>query len=467
MKEHARPYSTAVRPESATGGIMFGSVLRLAWLALLTALFPIAAPPAQAQSIGDAIDHEAKAIESKLIAWRRDIHQNPELGNREFRTSALVAEHLKKLGYDVREKVGHTGVVAVLKGGKPGPVVALRADMDALPVTEEVDLPFASKVRTTWRGKETGVMHACGHDAHTAILMAAAEVFSKLRSELPGTVKLIFQPAEEGAPPGEEGGARLMIKEGALDNPRPEVIFGLHVTSPGRTGAVFYRPGASMAGSDSFRIIVKGKGTHGARPWGGVDPIVIAAQIILGLQTIESRQVDVTSEPSVLTIGMIQAGTRHNIIPDKAEMDGTLRTFNIEMRDFIKRRVTETSEAIAKSGGGEATVEWISEGYIPLINNVALTQRMVPTLQRVAGKENVIEASRRTSSEDFSFYAREIPGFFFHVGMAPPNTPVTLAATNHSPRFQIDEDGLLKGLRYMLHVTFDYMSSGGAGKKTD
>ena len=445
---------------------MLGCSRRWYRLALLAVTYVFVATPAGAQSISEAIDREAKAVEAKLIAWRRDIHQNPELGNREFRTSALVAEHLKKLGYEVREKVAHTGVVAVLKGGKPGPVVALRADMDALPVTEEVDLPFASKVRTTWRGKETGVMHACGHDAHTAILMAAAEVFAKLRDELPGTVKLIFQPAEEGPPAGEEGGARLMIQQGVLQNPAPEVIFGLHVAAPGRTGAVFYRPGASMAGSDSFRITVIGKGTHGARPWGGVDPIVIAAQIILGLQTIQSRQVDVTSEPSVLTIGMIQAGTRHNIIPDKAEMDGTLRTFNVEMRDFIKRRVGETAEAIAKSGGGEAKVQWASEGYIPLINNPALTHRMLPTLQRVAGKANVIEVPRRTGAEDFSFYAQEIPGFFFHVGVTPPSVPMALAASNHSPRFQVDEDGLLQGLRYLTHVAFDYMSSGGA-KKTD
>ena len=441
------------------------ALLRLVMICSVVALAAIvfSVQPATAESLGEAIDREAKALETKLIAWRRDIHQNPELGNREFRTSALVAERLRQLGYEVREKVAHTGIVAVLKGSKPGPVVALRADMDALPVTEEVDLPFASKVRTNWRGRETGVMHACGHDAHTAILMAAAEVLAKLRSELPGTIKLIFQPAEKGPPQGEEGGARLMIKEGALDNPRPEVIFGLHVTAPGRTGTVYYRPGATMAGSDAFRITVKGKGTHAARPWTGVDPIVIAAQIILGLQTIESRQVDVTAEPSVLTVGLIQAGTRHNIIPDKAEMAGTLRTFDLEMRDFIMRRVKESAEAIARSGGGEATVEWVSDGYIPLINNIALTHRLVPTLQRIGGKENVIEASRRTTAEDFSFYAQEIPGFFFHVGMAPPSVPVALVAANHLPRFQIDEDGLLKALRYMLHVTADYM--GGAGKK--
>jgi amidohydrolase len=313
---------------------------------------------AVAEPVRDALDREAKAIEAKMIGWRRDIHQHPELGNREFRTAGLVAEHLRKLGYEVREKVAHTGVVAVLKGGRPGPVVALRADMDALPVTEEVDLPFASKAKTTWRGQQVGVMHACGHDAHVAILMAAAEIFANLRSELPGTVKLIFQPAEEGPPPGEEGGARLMIKEGALENPKPDAIFGLHVSTFARTGTIGYRAGQRSAGSDTFRITVKGRQTHGARPWDGVDPIVIAAQIVLGLQTIQSRQVNVTTDPSVLTVAIFNAGNRFNIIPDKAELEGTLRTYSLETRDFIKRRVNETAEAIAKSGGGEAVVEW-------------------------------------------------------------------------------------------------------------
>jgi amidohydrolase len=429
---------------------------RFAVVAVAVASLPAGA--ASGQSLGAAIDRETQAIESKMIAWRRDIHQHPELGNREFRTSALVAAHLKKLGYEVREKVAHTGVVAVLKGAKPGPVIALRADMDALPVTEEVDLPFASKVRTTWRGQETGVMHACGHDGHTAILMAAAEVFANLRGDLPGTVKLIFQPAEEGLPPGEEGGARLMIKEGALENPRPEAIFGLHLASPAAPGTIMYRAGAVMAGSDTFRITVKGRQTHGARPWAGVDPIVLAAQIIVGLQTIQSRQVDVTSDPSVLTVGILNAGNRANIIPDKAEMEGTLRTFNLEMRDFIMRRVKETAEAIARSGGGDATTEWISDGYIPLLNDVALTQRMVPTLQRVAGARNVIEIKPRTPAEDFSFYAREIPALFFFVGITPPDMPPTMVAINHSPRFRMDESGLLTGLRAMLHVSFDYLS---------
>ena len=435
--------------------------MKLTRSAILTlAIFVVASgSPSHADTIGDAIDQQAKAVEAKMIAWRRDIHQNPELGNREFRTSALVVEHLRKLGYEVRDKVAHTGVVAVLKGGKPGPVIAFRADMDALPVTEEVDLPFASKVRATWQGRETGVMHACGHDAHTAILMAAAEVFAKLRSELPGTVKLIFQPAEEGPPLGEEGGARLMIKEGALENPKPEAIFGLHVTAPGPSGAIFYRAGEYMAGSDTFRITVKGRGTHGARPWAGVDPIVLASQIVLGLQTIESRQADVTSSPSVLTVGMFNAGNRSNIIVDKAELVGTLRTFNPDMREFIMRRVNETAELIAKSGGGDASVEWRTDGAIPLINSAELTNRMLPTLRRVVGVGKTLESNPRTASEDFSYYAKEIPAMFYHVGATPPGILASLVATNHSPRFQIDESGLLPALRATVHLAFDYSAT--------
>jgi len=319
---------------------------------LLTLVASAERSSSYADVLRDAIDQQAKAVENKMIAWRRDIHEHPELGNREFRTSALVAEHLKSLGYEVREKVAHTGVIAVLKGGKPGPVIAFRADMDALPVTEEVDLPFASKIKAMWDGRETGVMHACGHDAHTAILMAAAEVFARMRGELPGMVKLIFQPAEETPPPGEEGGAALMIKEGALDNPRPDAIFGLHVIAPAPAGIILYRAGATMAGADFFRITVRGRGTHGAMPWQGVDPIVLASQIVLALQTIQSRQVDVTSAPSVLTIGSLHAGNRSNIISDKAEMEGTLRTFDLKMRSFIKQRVTETAELIATADSG-------------------------------------------------------------------------------------------------------------------
>jgi amidohydrolase len=426
----------------------------------LAALLLAAHGQAREEGVGDAIERETAAIEARMIAWRRDIHAHPELGNREFRTSAMVAEHLRKLGYEVREKVAHTGVVAVLKGGKPGRVVALRADMDALPVAEEVDLPFASKARTTWRGQEVGVMHACGHDAHTAILMAAAEVFAKLRNDLPGTVKLIFQPAEEGLPPGEEGGARLMLKEGAFENPKPDVVFGLHVVSTGRTGTIGYRTGAMLAGENSFRITVMGRQTHGAEPWRGVDPIVIGAQIVLGLQTIESRQVNVTTDASVLTVGIFNSGNRSNIVPDKAELEGTLRTFSTETRDFIMRRVKETAEGIARSAGGDAEVLWVTDGYIPLVNNAALAQQMAPTLKRVVGADKVIEVQRRTVAEDFSFFAQEVPGLFFLVGIIPPEVPAMAAAPNHSPRFRIDETGLLTGLRAMVHVTFDYSGAG-------
>jgi amidohydrolase len=442
-------------------GAMLSIVRAFGALALAAIVVLATGSVGRADTLRDGIEREAKAVEAKMIAWRRDIHQHPELGNREFRTSALVAEHLKKLGYEVREKVAHTGVVAVLVGGKPGPVVALRADMDALPVKEEVDLPFASKSTTEWRGQQVGVMHACGHDAHVAILMAAAEIFAKMRSDLPGTVKLIFQPAEEGPPPGEQGGAKLMIKEGALENPKPDAIFGLHVSTFARTGTIGYRAGQRSAGSDTFRISVKGRQTHGARPWDGVDPIVIASQIVLGLQTITSRQINVTTDPSVLTVGIFNAGNRFNIIPDKAELEGTLRTYSLEVRDFIKRRVNETAESIAKSGGGEATVEWMDDYVIPLVNNVALTQRMVPTLQRVAGADKVIEIARATTYDDFSFFSQQVPGLYFNVGITPAEAPATRVAPNHSPRFQLDEAGLLVGLRALLHVSVDYMTGAG------
>ena len=432
---------------AATGLIAFISVL-----ALVSSGCP-------AEPLGEAIDREATAIEARLIDWRRDIHQNPELGNQEFRTAALVAAHLEKFGYEVRSRVAHTGVVAVLRGGKPGPVIALRADMDALPVTEQVDLPFASKARATWLGREVGVMHACGHDAHTAILMAAAEIFAKLRSELPGTVKLIFQPAEESLPQTEIWGAQLMVKEGVLENPKPDAIFGLHVTPRQHSGQLSYRAGAVMAGSDNFRITVKGKQTHGAQPWDGVDPIVIGAQIVMALQTITSRLINVTKDPAVLSIGAFNAGNRQNIIPDSAEMLGTLRTYDLEMRDFIMRRVNDTAKAVALSGGGDAVVEW-SSGYLPLINNVALTNRMAPTLKRVAGPGNLLEVPRLTAAEDFSYFAHVVPGFYFYVGVTPTNEHPFRVAPNHSPRFKVDEAGLITGLRALLHLTFDFLSAG-------
>jgi amidohydrolase len=416
-------------------------------------------------SIASAADLRADAdaladqLEPKVIEWRRDFHQNPELGNREFRTAGKVADHLKALGLEVQTGVAHTGVIALLRGGKPGPVVALRADMDALPMTEEVDLPFASKVKTTWAGRETGVMHACGHDTHVAMLMGAAEILVKVRDRLPGTVKFIFQPAEESPPPGEEGGAALMVKQGAMDNPRPDAVFGLHIGSMHEVGTLAYRPGPVMAAADILRITVQGRQTHGSAPWTGVDPIVIAAQIILGLQTIVSRQVNVTQEPAVVTIGGIDGGNRFNIIPDKVEMVGTIRTFDEKMRDDIHRRVKATAEHIAAAGGAQVTVS-IEKPYAVTVNDPALTERMLPTLQRVAGEDNVKLRNKTTGAEDFSFFAQQAPGLFVFLGGSPKGTDLTKVAYNHSPRFSIDESALKLGTRTLVHLTIDYLESG-------
>jgi amidohydrolase len=407
------------------------------------------------------VDALAAAVESKVIAWRRDIHAHPELGNREVRTAELVARHLRALGLEVRTGVAHTGVVALLRGSKPGPVVALRADMDALPVTEEVDLPFASKVRTQWAGKETGVMHACGHDTHVAMLMGAAEVLAGMKADLPGSVKFIFQPAEEGPPPGEEGGAALMIKEGALDNPKPDAIFGLHIGATYEVGQLVYRPGPVMAAADVLRITVQGRQTHGSAPWGGVDPIVVAAQIVLGLQTIVSRQVNITKEPVVVTIGGIDGGNRFNIIPDKVEMVGTVRSFDERLREDVHRRIRLTAESIAEASGATAQVA-IEKPYAVTVNHPALTERMRPTLERVAGAGNLLLAERRTGAEDFSFFAQQVPGLFVVLGGSPKGTDMSKVAYNHSPRFYADESALLLGVRTLTHLTIDYLS--GAGK---
>lgn len=416
-----------------------------------------AALPVQADLRAE-LDALARQIEPKVIEWRRDIHQHPELGNREFRTAGIVADHLKALGLEVRTGVAHTGVIGLLRGARPGPVVALRADMDALPVTEEVDLPFASKVRTVWAGKETGVMHACGHDTHVAILMGVAEILANKRAELPGTVKFIFQPAEEGPPPGEEGGAALMVKQGAMENPKPEAIFGLHIGSMHEAGTIAYRPGPLMAAADVLRITVQGRQTHGSAPWTGVDPIVVAAQIVLGLQTIVSRQVNVTHEPAVVSIGGIDGGNRFNIIPDKVEMVGTVRTFDEAMREDIHRRIRLTAEKIAEAAGARASVE-IDKPYGVTINDPALTERMLPTLRRVAGEKNVILRSKTTGAEDFSFFAQKAPGFFFFLGGSPKGTDLAKVAYNHSPRFYVDESALLLGVRALTHLTIDYMEA--------
>ncbi len=404
------------------------------------------------------LDTLCVSLEPRMLAWRRDFHAHPELSNREFRTAGIVAAHLRALGLEVQEKVAHTGVVGVLKGALPGPVVALRADMDALPVAEEVDLPFASRVRTEYNGAEVGVMHACGHDAHTAILMAVAEALAGLRAQLPGTVKFIFQPAEEQAPKGEEGGAKLMIEEGVLQNPAPAAIFGLHVIAGIPVGRIGYRPGPTMASSDTMRITVDGCQCHGAMPWMGTDPIVIASQVVMGLQTIASRQVDVTHEPSIITVGAIHGGVRDNIIPDRVELLGTIRTFDEDMRSDIAARVERTASHIAQAAGATAKVE-VERGYDVTINHPALTEQMLPTLQRVAGDEAVFLSPKLTGAEDFSRYQQQIPGFFFFLGITDPATPQHQVASNHSPRFRIEENGLLLGVRAMAHLAWDYLSA--------
>ncbi len=410
-----------------------------------------------AVSLAARIDAAANGIEAQVVAWRRDFHQHPELGNRETRTAAVVEAHLRKLGLDeVRTEVAHTGVVGLLKGALPGPVVALRADMDALPVTEEVDVPFASKVRATWNGEPVGVMHACGHDAHVAILMGVAQVLAGMRPQLRGSVKFIFQPAEELPPEGEEGGAALMIKEGALDDPRPDAIFGLHVTSMLPVGVIGWRAGPTMASADNFRITVHGSQTHGAMPWRGVDPIVTAAQVVLGLQTVVSRQLDITHEPAVVTIGAIRGGVRENIIPDSVEMRGTIRTFDEAMRDDTHERVTTLAEAISRGSRAGCEV-CIRKNYPVTVNDPALTEAMLPTLQRVAGRGRLQLMPKLTGSEDFSFFQQVVPGLFFFVGVTSDGVEPRAAAPNHSPRFRIDEASLMVGVRALAQVACDFL----------
>jgi amidohydrolase len=404
------------------------------------------------------LDRRATQIESKVVAWRRDFHAHPELGNRETRTAGIVADHLRSLGIEVKTGVAHTGVVGVLRGGRPGKVVALRADMDALPVTEQVDLPFASKVKTTYNGQEVGVMHACGHDTHTAILMGVAEILSGMKDQLSGTVKFIFQPAEEGAPAGEEGGAALMLKEGAFENPKPDAVFGLHVMAiAGNVGEITYRPGGAMASADLLRITVKGRQTHGAIPWGGVDPIVVASQIVLGMQTIVSRQIDITKAPAIVTIGSIHGGVRNNIIPDEVQMEGTIRAFSPETQDEMHRRIRLTAESIAQSAGATAKVE-ITRQYPVTFNNPALTERMLPTLQRVAGPNNVSIQSPVTGAEDFSFFAQKAPGLFIFLASNKKGMDPTTAPVNHSPLFEVDEGVLPLGVRALANLAVDYLS---------
>lgn len=414
-----------------------------------SAIAQVPALPADAQSLVDA-------VMPQVVEWRRDFHQHPELGNREFRTSAIIAEHLQSLGMDVQTGIAYTGVVGILRGGLPGPVVALRADMDGLPVEERADVPFASRVRTQYNGQDVGVMHACGHDNHMAILMGAATALAGMRDSLPGTVMFIFQPAEEGAPEGEEGGAELMLKEGLFDTLKPDAVFGLHVW-PIPAGQIAVREGGTMASSDSFRIRVQGQQTHGAAPWAGIDPIVVAAQIVMGLQTIPSRQLDSTLTPSIVTVGAINGGLRSNIIPDYVDMIGTLRTFDAETRRQIHERVERTATQIAASAGASVDVS-ISLGYPVTYNDPQLTRDMSETLQRVVG-ERLVEASLITGAEDFSYYANEVPGMFFFLGIGADDP--ALVYPNHSPYFYADERALPVGVTAMTALALDFLSGNG------
>ena len=395
-----------------------------------------------------------KNIEDKVIEWRRDFHEHPELSNREFKTAEKIAEHLNSLGIETQTGIAKTGVVGILKGANPGKTLALRADIDALPVTENNKLPFKSEVKTEFLGAKTGVMHACGHDTHTAILMGVAEILSENKDKINGTVKFIFQPAEEGPPPGEEGGASLMIKEGVLKNPDVDAIFGLHINAATPVGTIKYKPEGTMAAVERFVINVKGKQAHGSAPWSGVDPIIISAKIIDGLQTIISRNAELTESASVITVGKITSGVRFNIIPETAEMIGTVRTLDPKNKELILKRMREMVPAIAAAYGGEASIE-IQNNTAITYNDPELTNKMLPTLEKVAGSENVNLMKATTGGEDFSFFQEEVPGFYFFLGGMPENGEPT---RHHTPDFFIDESGLLLGVRTMTQLTIDYLN---------
>ena len=422
--------------------------------------FILSAFPAFAQtSYKNEVAKKADALEKQVIVWRRDFHEHPELGNREVRTSGIVANYLKSLGIEVKTGVAKTGVVGILKGGKPGPVVALRADMDGLPVTERVDLPFASKVKTMYNGQEVGVMAACGHDSHVAILMGVAKVLSSMKSDLRGTVKFIFQPAEEGAPVGEEGGAALMVKEGVLENPKVDVIFGLHINSQTEVGKLTYRPGGAMAAVNDFKITVKGRSAHGAYPWSSVDPVVTSAQIITALQSIVSRNLNVTENGGVVTVGAINGGNRSNIIPEQVEMLGTIRNLSSADEKMFIERIKTIVQNTAAAAGATAEVQIPYTIHYPVTyNNPELTEKMLPTLQATAGTTNVLLRPAVTGAEDFSFYEEKVPGLFFFLGGMPKGGDPLKAPSHHTPDFYIDESGFTLGVKAMCNLTLDYMA---------
>ncbi len=428
---------------------------------LLLAAALSAAIPFSASAQAADVEALASKVDAHVLAWRRDFHQFPELGNRETRTAKLVADHLRALGFDdVRTGVATTGVTAVLRGGKPGPRIAIRADMDALPVSERSGLPFESKVTTQFNGQTTGVMHACGHDAHTGILMGVAEALASMKAELPGEILFVFQPAEEGPPDGEKGGAEEMLAQGIFERFKPEAVFGLHVFSTLNVGQVGYRSGPMMAASDRFNIVIKGRQTHGSRPWGGVDPIVAAADVVGTTQTIVSRRLNISKQPAVVSFGAIQGGIRYNIIPDQVELIGTIRTFDEDMRQQIFADLKNVAESVAHAHGATAVAQVPdTKGNPVTANNPALTTRAVSSLGRALGASNVVEMDLIMGAEDFSYYANQVPGFFFMVGATPKGQDAAKAPSNHSPEFFLDEAALKVGTRGMLQVVLDYQSA--------
>jgi amidohydrolase len=424
---------------------------------LIGLLFSFQPATAQKADYSSVFKASAEKLEQKVIDWRHDIHQNPELGTLETRTAALIARHLQSLGLKVKTGIAVTGVVGVLKGDKPGPVIALRADMDALPITEKTDLLFASKVKTVYNGKEVGVMHACGHDAHVAILMGAAEILAGMKKDLKGTVVFIFQPAEEGGPKGEEYGAERMVKEGVLEDPKVEVVFGLHMDAQTEVGKITYHPAATMAGVGDFKIAVKGKPSHGSQPWLSVDPIVVSAEIINSLQTIVSRNVNLTENPAVVTVGAIEGGNRSNIITDQVVMLGTVRTFSDDNESMVFNRIRQIVEKTAEAAGATATVELPYSNHYPVtFNNIALTAAMLPSLQQSAGAENVKLIPAKTGAEDFSFYAKKVPGLFFFVGGSPKGKDPQTSSPHHTPEFMIDDSAFKTGVIAFCNLVFDY-----------
>jgi len=410
------------------------------------------------RTLQEKIDAASDKIESKTIAWRRDFHEHPELGNRETRTARIIADHLRSLGIEVKEGVAKTGVVGILRGSKPGPCIGLRADIDALPIVERANVPFASKVKSTYNGQEVGVMHACGHDSHIAILMSVAEVLAGMKNDLKGTVKFVFQPAEEGPPEGEEGGAPLMVKEGVLENPKVDVMFGLHINAQSEVGTIKWRSGGMMAASDWFTIKIKGKGTHGSTPWTGIDPVAVAAQIINGLQYIISRQTELTKNAAVISVTIVKAGVRSNIIPEEVELAGTIRTLDKQMQQDIHRRMQQTVTNIAEANGATAEVK-IDNKTLVTYNDPALMKQMLPTFIKVAGEKNVHEMEAQTGAEDFSFFADKVPSIFFYLGGMPKGMDPAKSFPHHTPDFYIDESGFKLGVRTFCNLVIDYMNA--------